>query len=116
MAVAGDGTVTVVWTNESPPRFLQSRTLPAGEPTHPVEVTSFFTDPNPLPVQLAVDAAGTATAVWVDSGRVRAGTRTPGGAWPAVTLSTEGSSAREPDVATDASGHATARPGRGPTD
>lgn len=64
--------------------------------------------------QLAVDAAGNATAVWSRSdgshGRIQASTRPFGGAWSAVpdTLSVAGQIARDPQVAVDAAGNATA--------
>ncbi len=66
--MAGDCTVTAVWTHVSPPKFLQSRTLPPGGTwTDPVEVTSFFTDAYPSPAQLAVYSARTATAIWINA-------------------------------------------------
>ena len=64
-------------------------------------------------VDLAVDAAGNATAVWVrDDGThdiVQSATRPAGGAWSApVDLSAPGADAVTPQVAVDPDGHATA--------
>ncbi len=108
------GSCTAAWTQLVGPRTqIRSSTLAAGATawTTPATLASGASDLDSP--QLAVDAAGTETAVWrrrsSPSHAIEASRRQPGGAWePPVVLSDTAHSAFAPDVAVSPEGVATA--------
>jgi hypothetical protein len=109
----GQGNATAVWhrsngTND----IVQSATRPTGGPwSAPVDLSG--AGQNASAPQVALDAQGTATAVWYrydgSNNIVQSATRPAGGPWSVpVDLSGAGQNASAPHVALDAQGSATA--------
>ncbi len=113
VAVAADGTTTVVWhRNQGVNDTIQARTRPAGSDTFAATV-SLSPGPNVSNPQVAVAADGATTVVWTlwngDSNVVQARTRLAGSdtfAAP-VSLSDPGQSAENPQVAIGSDGATT---------
>jgi PKD domain len=114
VAVDAAGDVTVVWNAgpDSSHRVVQASTRrPGGAWSAPVDLSEEVGNAD-WP-RIAVDPDGDATAVWesFEGGNsvVQASTRPAGGTWSApVSLSAGGQEAREPEVAMDPEGAATA--------
>ncbi len=118
IAVDPAGNATAVWRrSDSASSVVQTTTRPAGGPwSTPVDLSVDpsvdVTERTEFP-QVAVDAAGVATAAWsrFDGSKytVQAVTRLPDGTWTTpVDLSANGQSARTPHLAVDPAGNATA--------
>jgi len=113
IAIAPDGTATVVWyrSNGANDVIQASTRPPGGSFGAPVDLSA--TGQNAVLPQIATAADGTATAVWYRSNGadtiIQASTRPPGGGFGApVDLSALGQSAFYPQIATAPDGTATA--------
>ena len=113
IAVDADGNATAVWIwNDGSNFIVQASTKRVGESWQDPENLSADGYDTYVP-QIAVDAAGNATAVWVtDDGSnyvVQAKTKPFGGSWQDLaTLSEAGQDTRAPQIAVDAAGNVTA--------
>ncbi len=112
MAIAPDGTGTVVWERfDGATQIIQARTRPSGGSFGTAEDLSAPGQNAQLP-QIAASPDGTMTAVWVrDNGAneiIQAATRPPGGSFgPPVNLSLPGRSAFNPQISTAPDGTTT---------
>ena len=113
IAVNTAGNATAVWASfDGTNNFIQAKTKPFGGSWQDVDTLSDDGLDTAVP-QIAMDAAGNATAVWaIFDGTffiVQSKTKPVGGSWQDLaTLSDAGQSAREPQIAVDAAGNATA--------
>ncbi len=113
LAVAADGTTTVIWPRSNGTNYIvQASTRPPGG-TFGAPIDLSATGQNAGPVQLALAADDTTTVVWLRSNGtnniVQASTRPPGGAFGApIDLSASGQDALNPQVAVAPDGTTTA--------
>jgi hypothetical protein len=101
VAVAPDGTTTVIWRNKDlTDTVVQASTRPPGGTFgSPIDVSAAGVDVDDE-VRVAVAADGTTTVIWTDNTLARTRTRPPGGAFgPVVDMSTVGESANDAEVA-----------------
>ena len=113
IAVNAAGDAAAVWVgSDGSNEIIQATTKPFGESWQdPVDLSE--AGRNNVAPQIAVNADGNATAVWVrDDGShyiVQAKTKPFGGSWQDIaTLSEAGQDTRGPQIAVDAAGNATA--------
>lgn len=114
LVCATSGSCTAAWTQLVGPRTeIRSATLATGATMWSAPTTLASSAAELDSPQLAVDAAGTETAVWrrrsSPAHAIEGSRRQPGGAWePSVVLSDTAISAFAPDVAVSPEGAATA--------
>ena len=110
LAVDPQGGAVAIWQREE--KTVEASSRPAGGSWQPPETLSSTAEAQHS-AQVAVDAAGNATAVWEERGPgevlIDAASKPLGGKWQVGTaLSASGGNANEPRVAVDAQGDATA--------
>jgi len=116
VAVGPQGDATAIWYRyAATTSVVESAERPAGAPAWHAPTTVSVGPLQAVAPQVAVDAQGTATAVWWDSNgaspattAVRAATRPVGGAWTASVPLSTGGAVEDPHVAVDARGDAVA--------
>jgi hypothetical protein len=112
VSIDGDGDAIAVWGRQitAGPDVIRAATLAAGGGwSAPEDISLAGTDAHEP--EIAMNAAGTAVAVWrVGSSGVQAVVRPPGGGWstPPQQVSALGQSAGDPKVAIDSNGSAVA--------
>jgi hypothetical protein len=105
LAVDPAGNAVAVWTVAGGVVQAATREGASGTWSTPVDLSAGGAQPDPA---VAIDGAGSVTAVW-SRGAVETATRPAGGSWaPATAISATLPGGREPDVAVDAAGGAVA--------
>jgi hypothetical protein len=108
VALDSQGNAVAAWLLGGADKVVQAATRPAvsGVWQSPVTVSDSDIDAgNPA---LAVDPAGTATAMWSDPDGIHSADRPPGGAWSGPVMLPGSAGGTQPDLAVDPAGDVTA--------